>query len=622
MSQEINFLAVMTKLTSLSLVESATTYANQTATYRVATILELLLQPILSEEEWQTTRQQAARKLYKVWWEESEKRIEAEALEIVRLGLLADEQEIAVSVGDKIANSWVNASRFVEAVQLCQQLMQYVDYRILGTIARGEVVLGIEDALAHYQQALELCPEEDLKEKAATLHSMAYLIAQRGDIDSAIALYQQSLEITEQINDVKGKAATLHSMAYLIAQRGDIEGAIALDQQSLEIDERINHVGGKAATLHSMAYLIAQRGDIEGAIALDQQSLQIYERINHVGGKAVTLHSMAYLIAQRGDIEGAIALYQQSLQIHERINDVKNKAATLHAMTGLIAQRGDIEGAIAHYQQSLEIYERINHVKGKAATFHEMAGLIAQRGDIEGAIAHYQQSLEIDERINDVKNKAATLHAMAGLIAQSGDIDRAIAHYQQSLEIDERINNVKGKAATLSNMAIIAFKHGDIQQALELLKKSATALGQVRAYIDLVTVLRNLGVADESNGLVYLAQATWLTLKIQAPLTKTIQLIRDLYDAVPQDDEMEALLGATALFFCYERGENHPQLEELQEGSFKMISVAAGAQGIETQEAFDTWVVQQRLNDQDYYIPRLLQRLEEIVGDEWLFERF
>jgi tetratricopeptide (TPR) repeat protein len=694
---------LLDKLVSLSLVESATTYTSQTATYRVATILELLLQPILSEAEWQRTRQQATRKVYQVWWEESEESTEAERLEIVRLGLLADEQEIAVSVGDVVATSWVNAFRLIEAMQLCQQLMQYADYRILGTIARAEVVLGrFEDALAHYQQALDLCPEEDDIRKAATLHAMAgliaqngdidgaialyhqslqikerindvkgkaatlsnmagliaqngdidgaitlyhqsleinerinnvqgkaatlsnmaYLISQSGDIDGAIALYQESLEIEERINDVKGKAATLHQMAGLIAQSGDIDGAIALYQQSLEIEERINNVQGKAATLHQMAGLIAQSGDIDGAIALYQQSLEIKERIHDVQGKAATLHAIAGLIAQSGDIDGAIALYHQSLEIKERIHDVQGKAATLHAIAGLIAQNGDIDGAIALYHQSLEIKERIHDVQGKAATLHAMAYLTAQNGDINGAIALYHQSLEINERINNVQGKAATLHAMAGLTAQNGDIDGAIALYQQSLEIKERINNVQGKAATLASMAYLAGETGDKVRQLDLNLQAASALAQIRAYIDLVTVLVNLGVADKSNGLVYLAQATWLIIKIQTPLTKTIQLIRDLYDAVPQGDEMEALLGATAVFFCYQRGKNHPQLEEFQKGSLNMISAAADAQGIETQEAFDTWFVQQRLNDPEYYIPRLLQRLEEIVGDEWLFERF
>ncbi|MDF2388614.1 hypothetical protein JMG10_44785, partial [Nostoc ellipsosporum NOK] len=87
-----------------------------------------------------------------------------------------------------------------------------------------------------------------------------------------------------------------------------------------------------------------------------------------------------------------------------------------------------------------------------------------------------------------------------------------------------------------------------------------------------------------------------------------------LYSRVPQGDELEALLGATAILFCNDRGEGHPQFEELQELSLQIISGAANAQGIETQEAFDNWCIQQRLNDPDYFLPRLNQRLEEIVG--------
>ncbi|NMG18191.1 tetratricopeptide repeat protein, partial [Brasilonema bromeliae] len=248
------------KLVSLSLVESATTHATQTAEYRVTTILEFLLEPILSEEEWLTTRQQAARKIYLVWWEKSEKHTEEQGLEIVRLGLLAGEEEIAVSVGDRIVSHWANSSRFVETFQLCDQLLQkFLDYRILGTIARVEEVLGrVEDAVAHYQQALDLCPEDDDTRKAATLNNMAGVIARQGDIERAIALWQQSLEIVERIGDVGGKAATLCNMAGVIAQQGDIERAIALWEQSLEIVERIGDVGGKAATLNNMAWFIAQ----------------------------------------------------------------------------------------------------------------------------------------------------------------------------------------------------------------------------------------------------------------------------------------------------------------------------------------------------------------------------
>jgi tetratricopeptide (TPR) repeat protein len=51
----------------------------------------------------------------------------------------------------------------------------------LASIARAEEVLGrVEDAFAHYQQALELCPENKDIRKAAILNNMALVITQQG----------------------------------------------------------------------------------------------------------------------------------------------------------------------------------------------------------------------------------------------------------------------------------------------------------------------------------------------------------------------------------------------------------------------------------------------------------
>ncbi|MEH2260323.1 tetratricopeptide repeat protein [Nostoc sp.] len=614
-------LAVLGKLTSLSLVESATTHPNQPANYRVTTILEPLLEPVLSEEEWQATRQQGVRKIHQVWWEENENPTEAEGLEIVRLGLLTKEQEIAVSVGDGIAGSWVNNSRFVEALELCQQIFAvYQDYRILGTVANAERFLGlVQEAVSHYQQALDLCPEEKLQTKAAILNNMATVIARQGDIARAIVLWEQSLEISEQIGDVEGKASNLNNTAQVIAQQGDIARAIALYEQSLEISEQIGDVKGKATTLSNMAQIFADQGDIARAIALYEQSLNIKEQIGDVQGKALTLNNMAQIFADQGDIPKAMALWEQSLEICEQIGDVEGKATNLNNMAKVFAQQGNIPKALTLWEQSLEICEQIGDVQSKASNLNNMAGVFVDQGLLPKAIALYEQSLEICEQIDDVKGKASNLNNIAEVFAQQGDIPKAIALYEQSLNIKEQIGDVKGKALTLNNMAQIFAQQGDIPKAIALWEQVASTLAQISAYSNLVTVLSNLGVTAETKGLVYLAQAIWLTLRIQAPLASTIQLIRALYNAVPQGDELEALLGVTAKLFCNYQGEGHPQLEELQELSIEMIVDAASRQGIDM-EAFEAWFVQQRLNDPEYYLPQLNQRLEEIVGDGWLFD--
>ncbi len=258
----------------------------------------------------------AAQSLYQQWWEGDYPISEEQSLEIVRLALLGQELEIAVTVGDRIATRWVNSSRFADARSLCQAILQLgEDYRILGTIARAEVVLGdTKDAIAHYEQALHLCPEDDFSEKAATLSNMAGVVAQQGDIERALQLWQESLEILERIGDVQGKAATLNNMALVVAQQGDIERALQLWQEDLEISERIGDVQGKAATLSNMAGVVAQQGDIERALQLWQESLEIKERIGDVKGKAATLANLAYWAGEHGDKPRQFKLNVQAAQ--------------------------------------------------------------------------------------------------------------------------------------------------------------------------------------------------------------------------------------------------------------------------------------------------------------------
>ncbi|WP_392482261.1 CHAT domain-containing protein [Nostoc sp. C110] len=452
------------KLISLSLVESATTHPTQPANYRVTTILEPLLENLLSEKEWQKTRQKAVREVYQVWWEETNKSCaDDKAIEIIRLGLLAEQWEIAICVGDIVAVDWDNNYRFLEALELCQQILAVVrDYRILGSIARAKYNLGlVEDALANYQQALDLCPTDDLKEKSIILSNMAWLIAQQGDTKTAVSCWQKSLEIDERIGNILGKGATLNNMAEVIARQGNIEQALSF----------------------------------------------------------------------------------------------------------------------------------------------------------------WQESLKIIEHIGEFKDKATILNNMANAIVNQGNIEQGLSLLDKSLNINKDVGNILGQAENLANIACVAGKTGNIPRQIELNLQAIELFAQVKAYGQMATVLRYLGLSDESNGLVYLAQAIWLTLRIQAPLVDTIQLIRVLYNKVPQGDELEAVLGATAMFFCNSQGEGHPQLEELQEHSFKMIAGAASAQGIETEEAFGNWFTQQRLNDPEYFLPRLNQRLEDIVGDGWLFDR-
>lgn len=450
----------------------------------------------------------AAQQLYQLWWLADGASVnEEQALELVRLGLLTNNPEIAAELAHRVASHWVNRSRYMESRELCRLVLEkFEDYRILHTLARAEEVVGsLTDAIVHYREALRLCPEEDKQVKSAIHGSLASVISAQGHIREARACLQKSLELDKKIEDVRGEA--------------------------------------------------------------------------------ITLNDMAIVMADQGNIEEAEKLLQRSLVLFESIDNLEDK------------------------------------LEGRATVLSNLASVRVQKGDFEGALSLWNEDLEISECIGDIQGEAVTLDNIARVRAQQGDVKEALRLWNEVLERFRRTGDLRGEAATLIIMASFAEETGDRFRQLELNLQAVQALGQVREFQDLFTVLTNLARSAEAKPDVYLAQATWLGLRIQTSLTDILNLIRYFFNQVPQGDALEALLAATWIAVCNSRGQEHPQLEEFQQTGIKMLSAAATAQGIKTEKAFMEWLSAQQLNQRSVVLSRLNQQLEAIVGDEWLFDR-
>ncbi|MEH2338538.1 tetratricopeptide repeat protein [Nostoc sp.] len=419
--------------------------------YRVPRILSPLLE-FPENPKSEELYKQAAQILYCLWWEEAESSTEAQKLEIHRLALLGKDGEIAVKIADHLTSRWHNSSRFRESVKTCQDTLEiFKDYRILHNLARSKKELGDTDqALQNYQQALDYCSEDDTKEKAAIILNLAILYGDKGEVEEAIALFNQSLEISERIGDIQTKAATLYQLGIFYTKKGEVDKAIPFYNQSLEMFECIGNFKGKAATLHCLGYIYADKGEVDEAIALYNQSLEIKERIGDVQGKAATLHQMGMIYANKGEVEQAIALYNQSLEIFECINNVQCKAVTLHQMGMIYANKGEMDQAIALYNQSLKITQRIGDVQTEASTLHELAAIYANKGEVEQAITLFNQSLEITQRIGDVRTQAMTLWWLGDLAEQQGEYTKAISYLQLALEILQRLKSPHAESVSAS----------------------------------------------------------------------------------------------------------------------------------------------------------------------------
>ena len=205
------------------------------------------------------------------------------------------------------------AARLDDAGRAAAEEGYFLAMRRLGSLAYAEFEKGgLEAFLARraIQDLVSACALRQDAEGSTLRFHTAWLLTVFGDLDGAMQLYQQSLEIKERLGDLRGKSATLHEMASVLVTRGDLDGAMRLYQQSLELEERLGDLRGKATTLAMMAQVHIWRGEQEPALRALLVSLQTLSQI----GAAPDAQKVAGILAgwrQQMGAEAFDRLWQQ-----------------------------------------------------------------------------------------------------------------------------------------------------------------------------------------------------------------------------------------------------------------------------------------------------------------------
>src|SRR5664279_1774827 len=160
---------------------------------------------------------------------------EAELLEVFRLGEAAGVRDVVRVVGDRLAGMWVGVSRFRDVLALTDRSRRVqTSGATLVWAGRAKDVLGdLDGALADYQQALTIHREVgDRAGEATTLNNIGHVHNVRGDQDTALTYYQQALPIQREVGDRRGEATTLNNIGLVHSSRGDHGTALTYYQQA------------------------------------------------------------------------------------------------------------------------------------------------------------------------------------------------------------------------------------------------------------------------------------------------------------------------------------------------------------------------------------------------------
>jgi len=165
-------------------------------------------------------------------------------------------------------------------------------------------------------------------------------LANRGDLDGAIAAYRELLRLTE--------SREAHArIGKLLEQKGDKDGAI------VEYRQVVGDSGspGYFAETFKLLGLYFLNNDVDAAYALAQRAVQRWPQDD-------TAHFyLAWAMGQKKDVDGAIAEYREAIKLNPK------EAASHNNLGSELEQKGDLQGALLEYQAAVALDPKDNLYK-------------------------------------------------------------------------------------------------------------------------------------------------------------------------------------------------------------------------------------------------------------------
>ena len=141
----------------------------------------------------------------------------------------------------------------------------------------------------------------------------------KGEVEEALRLHQEELEVCERLGDVQARAVTLGDIARLRAHKGEVDEALLLQQERLAINQNLGSLDGQAATLWDIAQIEFNRGDGEKAAPRVIEAYQIVDRLDRLDGICVIGVALGQLLIAAGERDRGLAVLRRSEQGYRRL---------------------------------------------------------------------------------------------------------------------------------------------------------------------------------------------------------------------------------------------------------------------------------------------------------------
>ncbi len=408
---DLDVLNTLSALIDNSLIQSSEQGAEEPRFLMLQTVREFGLERLIASGELETTRMAHAR-YFLALAEQAEPELHGpnQAIWVARLEHEHDNLREALEWALEKVIDEEAAERSEIGMRLSAALKEF--WMILGHYREARIFL---------ERALALSEGTRTSLRARVLRAIASVADCQGDIDRIEVVAQQSLALSQELEDTCGIAESLGLLADAAWLRGKIVEAVSLHEEQVRLLRQVGEPGEVADALFHLAEHVSSLGEYVRGQTLFEEALALFRQTGNelwVGGTLV--HSVAWLWFMLGDLETMRRRFQEGQALITSVGNRAWSAECLWVAALLVLSEEESARASSLAQESLSIYQEIGDPWYSAWLLHILGRIETQRGDIPTARIHYQQSLTLNRQVGEKWMTPFNLEGLAGVVATQG----------------------------------------------------------------------------------------------------------------------------------------------------------------------------------------------------------
>lgn len=249
----------------------------------------------------------------------------------------------------------------------------------------------------------------------------------KGDLESARALYEETLERLRDVGDDEQVGFTCQNLGVVANVQGDLRQARALYLESISAAIRAGNPANAMQAYNNLALVCADLRDWMEAEVYFDRGIEIAEQLGHVPMLAKLRANRAEPLIHTGQFIEANKTLTEAERLASPIRELGTLADITRFRSTIARKEGDFRAAEQHIAHSLQLAKEAGLDLERAEASEEHACLLAAQGRTQEAVSALRRAQDGFRTLGAERDVARTQEALESLLSADG------AHFTPSV---------------------------------------------------------------------------------------------------------------------------------------------------------------------------------------------